>query len=79
MCVPNYSIYELLVRETHKGKLIRYFRLAKILDILHNQFYWPKMKRDVQKICDRCIKYRQTKFKVLSHGLYTSLLVPKKP
>jgi len=33
----------------------------------------------VQKLCNRCIAYRQAKSKVLSYSLYTSLLVPKEP
>jgi len=36
------------------------------------------MKRDVQRICDRCIACRQTKSKFLPHSLYTYLLMPKK-
>jgi len=29
-----------------------YFGVAKTLDVLHEHFYWPKMKRDVQRICE---------------------------
>ena len=44
-----------------------------------NIFFWPKMKRDVERVCVRCIIYRQTKSRVLPHGLYTPLLVPSAP
>jgi hypothetical protein len=27
-----------------------YFKVSKTLDILHEYFYWPKMKRDVKEI-----------------------------
>jgi hypothetical protein len=37
------------------------------------------MKRDMQKICDRCIICRQTKSKVMPHEIYTPLFVPKEP
>jgi len=37
------------------------------------------MKRDVQRICNRCITYRQVKSRVMPHGLYTPLPVPKEP
>jgi hypothetical protein len=37
------------------------------------------MKRDVQRIYDRCITCKQAKSKVMPYGLYTSLLVPKEP
>jgi hypothetical protein len=52
---------------------------AKTLDILHKQFYWPEMKKDVQRIFDRCITCRQAKSKILPHSLYSSFLVLKKP
>jgi hypothetical protein len=37
------------------------------------------MKRDVNCICGRCITCRNTKSKVLPHGLYTLLPVPSEP
>jgi len=60
------------------GKLTRYFGVVKTLYILYEHFYEPKMKRDVQRICDRCITCRQTKSKCLPRSLYTYLLMPKK-
>jgi hypothetical protein len=37
------------------------------------------MKRDVQRICDRCMTFKQAKSNVMPHGLYTSSHVPKEP
>jgi hypothetical protein len=37
------------------------------------------MKSDMQKIYDRCITYRQDKYKVLSHSLCTHLLISTEP
>jgi hypothetical protein len=37
------------------------------------------MKHDVQRICEKNITCRQAKSKVLYHGLYTHLPVPKEP
>jgi len=31
----------------------------------------------VQRICDRCITYKQAKSRVKPHGLYTPLPIPK--
>jgi len=56
-----------------------HFGVAKTLDVLHEHFYWKKMNRDVQRICEQCITYRKAKSRVQSHGLYTPLLVPTKP
>jgi hypothetical protein len=35
---------ELLVREAHKGRLMVYFGVANTLIVLHEHFYWLKMK-----------------------------------
>ena len=79
LCVPNYSLCELFVRKAYRGGLIGHFGITKTLEVLHKHFYWPNMKRDVQKICDRCITCRQAKSWVMPHGLYTHLVVPKGP
>ena len=79
MCVPLSSICELLVREAHGGGLMGHFGVVKTLDELHEHFYWPKMKKDVQRICDKCITCRKTKSRTQPHGLYTPLPVPKEP
>ena len=79
LCVPICSIRELLVRESHGGGLMGHFGVLKTLDILHEHFYWPNMKHDVQSICDKCITCRQAKSKVRPHGLYTPLPVPNQP
>ena len=47
LCVPLSSMHELLVREAHGGGLIGHFGVGKTLDVLHELFYWPKMKKDV--------------------------------
>jgi len=79
LCVPNCSLRELLVREAHGRGLMGHFGITKTLEVLHEHFYWPNMKRDVQRMCDRCITCRQAKFRVMPHGLYTPLPIPKKP
>uniref|UniRef100_A0A2N9J6D7 Integrase catalytic domain-containing protein n=1 Tax=Fagus sylvatica TaxID=28930 RepID=A0A2N9J6D7_FAGSY len=79
LCVPSCSMRELLVREAHGGGLMGHFGVKKTLDILHEHFFWPKMKKDVNRICGRCITCRKAKSKVLPHGLYTPLPVPSEP
>ena len=61
LCVPLSSMHELLVREAHGGGLMGYFGVVKTLDVLHEHFYQPKMKKDVQRICDKCITWRKSK------------------
>jgi hypothetical protein len=79
LCVPNYSIRELLVQESHGGGLMGHFGVAKTLAILQDHFYWPHIKRDVERICGRCVTCRQAKSKVQPNGLYTPLPIPSEP
>jgi translation initiation factor IF-1 len=79
LCVPSCSMRELLVREALGGGLMGHFGVKKTLDILHEHFFWPKMKKDVNRICGRCITCRKAKSKVLPHRLYTPLPVPSEP
>jgi hypothetical protein len=76
LCVPNSPMHELLVREAHGGGLMGHFGVRKTLDVLHEHFFLPKMKRDVERVCSRCVTCRQAKSRVLPHGLYTPLPVP---
>ena len=79
LCIPNCSIRDLLVRESHGGGLMGHFGVAKTLGILQEHFYWPHMKRDVERICGRCITCREAKSRVQPHGLYTPLPIPGEP
>ena len=79
LCVPNCSMLELLVREAHGRGLMGHFGVRKTLDILNEHLFWPKMKKDVIRICGRCITCRKSKSKVMPHGLYTPLPVPSEP
>jgi len=79
LCVPLSDIRELFVREAHRGGLMGQFAVVKTLDVLHEHFYWSKMKKDMQRICDKCITCRKAKSMTQSHGLYAPLPVPKEP
>ena len=68
-----HSMRELLVREAHSRGLMKHFGVKKIFDILQKHFFWPKMRRDVERICSRCITCKKTKSRVLSHGFYIPL------
>jgi len=56
-----------------------HFGGKNVLKILHEHFYWPSMKHDVQFVCDKCIPCKQAKSKGMPHGFYTSLVVPNHP
>lgn len=66
------SLCELLVREVHGGSLMGQFCVFKTLGILHDHFFWPHMKLDVERICEKYITCREAKSK-LNPMLCTSL------
>src|SRR4051812_24156275 len=67
---------DLLMRESHGGGLIGHFEVTKTLVVLNERFYWPHIKRDVGRICERSITCRQVKTQVQPYGLYTPLPIP---
>ena len=61
LCISNCIIRELLVHESHGGGLMGHFGIAKTLDILKEHFFWPHMRRDVERVCSCYITYKQAK------------------
>ena len=59
--MPNNSMRELLVREAHSRGLIGYFGVRKTFDALNEYFFWPKMKRGVERVFTKCIACRKAK------------------
>lgn len=75
LCVFMCFLRELFVREVYGGGLMGYFGVVKILGILYDYFFWFYMKRDVERICERCIICKYVKFKLKFYGLYIFLLI----
>ena len=67
---------ELLVREAYGGGLMRHFDNTKTLDVLKEHFFWPHIKCDVERICEKCVTCKHAKSRVLPHGLYNLLPIP---
>ncbi|KAF8113264.1 hypothetical protein N665_0053s0015 [Sinapis alba] len=78
LCVPCGSLRKLYVREAHGRGLMGHFGVAKTLSTLQEHFYWPNMKKEVEKLCSRCVVFKQ-KSKVQPTGLYTPLTIPTEP
>nr|KYP34521.1 Retrotransposable element Tf2 [Cajanus cajan] len=79
LCIPQGSIRKLLIKESHEGGLMGHFGVDKTLSLLKEKFYWPHMRKDVQKHCFRCLACLQAKSKVMPHGTYTPLPVASSP
>ncbi|KAK1631520.1 hypothetical protein QYE76_005835 [Lolium multiflorum] len=70
---------EIQKQESHAGGLMGHFGREKTLLMLADHFYWPKMRRDVDRYVRRCITCNKSKSKLKPHGLYTPLPAPTTP
>ena len=58
LCIPRGSLRKLLVREAHRGGLMGHFNIRKTFEMLNEHFFLLHLKRDVERICDKCITRR---------------------
>ncbi|XP_048229055.1 uncharacterized protein LOC125369826 [Ricinus communis] len=79
LCIPSCPMRDLLVKEVHEGGLMGHFGIQKTLDVLHDHFYWPCMKKDVMRFYANCIVCKHAKSKLQPHGLYMPLPIPSSP
>ena len=78
-CVPNCSVRLLLLQESHAGGLMGHFDWKKTYELLAYHFYWPRMRRDVERLVQLCVTCHKAKSKLNPHSLYTPLPIPKVP
>jgi len=76
---PKEHIKKLLVKESHEGGHMGHFGVDKTLDLIKGKFFWPHMRRDVQRHCSRCISCLKAKSKTMLLGLYTTLPIASAP
>ena len=55
LCVPKFSLRNVLVVEAHEGGLMGHFGRDKTLSTLHEHYFWPKMKHDVESYVSKCV------------------------
>ncbi|XP_066333787.1 uncharacterized protein [Miscanthus floridulus] len=79
LCIPASSVRLLLLQEAHGGGLMGHFGVKKTEDILAGHFFWPKMRRDVERFVARCTTCQKAKSHLNPHGLYMPLPVPSAP
>ena len=56
-----------------------HFGRDKTYDMLSTHYFWPKMKRDVERHVQRCTTCIQAKSKSNPFGLYMPLPIPHAP
>src|SRR4051812_1282079 len=56
-----------------------HFGVKKMEDVLAAHFFWPRMRRDVERFVARCTTCQKAKSRLNPHGLYMPLPVPSVP
>jgi hypothetical protein len=79
LCVPASSVSLLFSQEAHGGGLMGHFGVKKIDDVLAAHFFWPKMRRDMERYVSRCMTCNKAKSRLNPHSLYMPLPVPSVP
>jgi hypothetical protein len=79
LCIPVGSVRHLLMQEANGGGLIGHFGARRTKDVLATHFFWPKMRRDVERFVARCTTCQKAKSRLNPHGLYMPLPVPSIP
>ncbi|KAK1683361.1 hypothetical protein QYE76_044209 [Lolium multiflorum] len=64
---------EIQKQESHAGGLMGHFGREKTLLMLADHFYWPKMRRDVDRYVRRCITCNKSKSKLKPHVVNRTL------
>ncbi|KAK1618191.1 hypothetical protein QYE76_023708 [Lolium multiflorum] len=74
ICIPESSLRKLLLQESHGGGLMGHFGREKTYAMLSTHYYWPRMYRDVERLCRRCTTCLQAKEVVRLHGVPASIV-----
>ena len=79
LCIPRTSLREQLIIELHSNGLGGHFGQTKTTAMVEERYYWPHLRKDVNKIVGRCLVCQKYKGTTQNTGLYTSLPTPNKP
>src|SRR2546430_5026138 len=77
--IPHCFLRDAIIFEAHNSNLGGHFGRDKTLSIIRENFYWPKMERDVMRHIARCRTCHIAKSHGSNTGLYTPLPTPKAP
>ncbi|WVZ71118.1 hypothetical protein U9M48_019739 [Paspalum notatum var. saurae] len=76
LCIPVGSVRLFLLQKAHGGGLMSHFGAKKTEAVLSAHFFWPKMRRDVERFVSHCTTCQKAKSRLNPHGLYMPLPVP---
>ena len=67
LCIPDYSLRLLLITELHQEGHIGKDRT---LHLISSSYFWPTLRRDVERFVERCVVCQQSKGHATNAGLY---------
>ena len=79
LCIPDSSLRKLLLQESHSGVLMGHFGCDKTYAMSSTNYFWTRMKREVERLVQRCTTCLQAKSTSNPYGLYTPLPIPHVP
>ena len=79
LCIPKCSMRDNIIQEKHSGALSGHFGLDKTLELVHRNYFWPKLQKDVRKFVEECTICQKSKGKSTNAGLYQPLPIPSRP
>jgi hypothetical protein len=79
MCVLANSVHLLFFQEAHGAALMRHIGGKKTEDVLATHFFWPKMRRNMERYVPWCTTCNKAMSHLNPHDLYMPLHVPSVP
>lgn len=76
LCIPNCSLRLQIIKELHNEGHVGRDRTLKLVT---DQYFWPGMRRDVERFVVRCVQCQTSKGQASNKGLYLPLPVPTQP
>ena len=76
---PPCSLRLSILDELHGGTLGGHFGEAKTLALVKENFFWPKLEKDIAKFVKKCVVCMMAKTHGNNTGLYTPLPIPNMP
>ncbi|KAG7558942.1 Retrotransposon gag domain [Arabidopsis thaliana x Arabidopsis arenosa] len=76
LCIPDCSLRLQLISELHnEGHVGR----DRTLQLVTSSYFWPSLRRDVERFVERCVTCQKSKGHASNAGLYMPLPVPTQP
>eukprot|EP01018_Ginkgo_biloba_P003637 Gb_16321 [translate_table: standard] len=79
LCIPVGPMRKNIIRELHSGRLGGHFGRDKMITLMEDCYYWPGLRKQVEKFVAQCKICQVSKGASQNMGLYNSLPVPAEP